>query len=62
VQDILDNVHEWCRKWRLIINNEKSKVVQFRNNGKNRSNFQFRKGNCFRFFTDMYKYLGVNLH
>jgi hypothetical protein len=62
MQDMLDYVHEWCRKWRLIINIEKSKVVHFRNKGKNRSNFQFRIGDCFVLFTDMYKYLGVNLH
>lgn len=55
MQDMLNYVHDWCRKWRIIINYEKSKVVHFRNKGKSRSNFQFRIGSSYLMFTDIYK-------
>lgn len=44
MQTMLDTVHEWCKKWRVLINTEKSKSVHFRKGRRYRSDFVFRIG------------------
>ena len=41
MQDLLNFVYEWCRKWRLKINFSKTNVMHFRNKGRMCSNFEF---------------------
>ena len=62
LQDLLRFVHEWCRKWRLKINQTKTKVMHFRNKGKVCSDFQFKLGDDIIDYTSMYKYLGVHIN
>ena len=45
LQNLLNYVYDWCRKWRLIINFSKTSVVHFRNTGKHRSEFKYKIGN-----------------
>ena len=59
MQDMLNQVDSWCRKWRLRINSQKSKIVHFRKNRSKRSSFNFHIGETFLEYVDSYKYLGV---
>ena len=59
VQTLLDTVHEWCLRWRLSVNTNKTKVMHFRKSRKQMSDYVFKIGeNALEFVTD-YKYLGV---
>ena len=62
LQDLLRFVHEWCRKWRLKINQRKTKVMHLRNKRKDCSDFQFKLGDDIIDYTSMYKYLGVHIN
>ena len=62
MQCMLDKVHEWCKRWRVLINTEKSKVMHFRPSRSKRSEFQFKFGDNLLQITDTYKYLGVTFH
>jgi len=59
LQSILDHADNWCKRWRVTINIQKSKVVHFRNVRRQRSNFEFKMGNTVLEYTPSYKYLGV---
>ena len=62
MQDLLNFVNEWCRKWRLIINFSKTNAMHFRNKGKRCSNFDFKVGNHTVDYVSVYRYLGVHLN
>ena len=59
MQLLLDKLHGWCKRWRVLINTEKSKVMHFRRGRRKRSEFQFRVGDNILELTERYKYLGV---
>ena len=59
MQVMLDYVNEWFSKWRLTVNNLKSKVMHFRKKSVPRSNFQFCLGQNNLNYVDEYKYLGI---
>ena len=44
MQTMLDYVSEWCRKWQLVINTNKSKVMHFRQTKVVRSSYDFKFG------------------
>ena len=62
MQTMLNTLHEWCKKWRVLINTEKSKSVQFRIGRRNRSDFVIRIGQNIIETVDKYRYLGVIFH
>ena len=62
MQTLLNFVNDWCRKWRLIINFSKTKVMHFRNKGKQCSDFDFKVGNETVDYASVYRYLGVHLN
>jgi hypothetical protein len=59
LQLMLDIINNWCTKWRLCINPEKSKVIHFRFKGKLQSNFAFKCGEHNIEYEEQYKYLGM---
>ncbi len=61
LQKLIDIVQNWCKKWRLIINPNKSKIVHFRNPPKQRTGHIFKLCNDGPVLetVDVYKYLGV---
>ena len=62
LQNLIDIVHNWCCKYRFIINPNKSNVVHFRNPPKQRTDFKFRLGNVAELtVVENYKYLGTFL-
>ena len=61
LQILLDTLYDWCHKWRLHVNVDKTKIMHFRSKTKIRSNFVFNvQGNTLDYVTD-YKYLGTLL-
>ena len=59
LQKMLDFIKEWCHKWRMSINNDKTQVVHFRQPKKSKSDFDFTFGNSSLETVPVYKYLGV---
>ena len=55
---MLDKLCEWCSKWRLTINSEKTKIIHFRPVTLPQCNDNFSCGNTEVEITDKYKYLG----
>ena len=59
LQAILNAITEWTKKWRLTVNNKKTKVVHFRPARMKRSDMQFTISNQLVEIVDKYKYLGL---
>lgn len=62
LQRMLDKLHQWCKRWRVLINTNKSKCVHFRKGKIKRSNCNFTIGSNALETVDHYKYLGVTFH
>ena len=62
LQLMLDTMNSCCRKWKLTVNQEKTKVIHFITASVNRSNFEFKCGDKDIEYTSSYKYLGLWLH
>ncbi len=60
-QALIDFTHDWCLKWRMKINNSKTKVIHFRNIRRPGSRFVFKYGDSTLEIVNKYKYLGVFL-
>ena len=52
-------LYQWCKKWRVIINTNKSKIVYFRRRRTQRTNYAFKVGNNVLETVNQYRYLGV---
>ena len=59
LQKMLNFVTEWCRKWCMAVNTEKTKVVHFRKKSIDKTNYTFRLGSAILEIVSHYKYLGV---
>ena len=60
LQEMLNIVSEWCKKWRLKINTDKTKIIQFRKSRKQRNNScEFLLQGTVLSEVQNYKYLGV---
>ena len=58
MQRMLNVLHVWCGKWRLVVNESKTKVVHFCNRTKSQCDVLFTCGNKSVEYSDCYKYLG----
>ncbi len=61
LQALINFTHKWCQKWRMKINESRTKIMHFRNTRKPRSRFSFKFGESIIETVEMYKYLGVFL-
>ena len=59
LQAMLKCLNDWCKRWGLVINFEKSEIVHFRLCSKSRSDIQFHCGGDVIETVNQYKYLGV---
>ena len=59
LQKMLDHVGNWCNKWQMKVNTEKTNIVHFRNKRKPVTKFEFKINNCKINIADSYRYLGV---
>ncbi len=61
LQSMIKYVEIWCKKWRLKVNTDKTKVVHFRSKRKRCTEFNFTFDNSPLNVVNKYKYLGVIL-
>ena len=61
LQNLIEKTRNWCDKWLLTINNDKTNVVHFRNARKQCTKHVFRWDNKEIEKSDFYEYLGVFL-
>jgi hypothetical protein len=61
LQAMLHTLYNWCTKWQVEINMDKSNVMHFRNESVTRTNVEFTVGCNMLKGTDKYKYLGLML-
>ena len=59
LQNMLDCLQNWCLKWRLRVNLDKTKVIHFRNNRKLVTNHVFKFSESTIEIVSCYKYLGI---
>jgi hypothetical protein len=59
LQEMLNVLYRWSKKWLLDINYTKSNILHVRRKNKERSQFKFKIGEQFLSYKDVYKYLGV---
>ena len=59
LQELLDILYDWCAKWRLSLNRDKTQIVHFRPSGQNMSKFVFLYGRDTLRTVSKYKYLGI---
>ena len=59
LQSMLNVVHTWCKKWRLTVNRDKTKIVHFRPQATPRANFRFTCGDIELDYETKYRYLGL---
>ena len=62
LQHQIDYVHQWCKKWRMKINSDKTQIVHFRPTRQQRSSFVWKFGDDILQTVSTYRYLGVFLH
>ena len=62
LQCMLNVLHEWCHKWRMKVNINKTKVMHFRVQGYSATDSRFTLGKHHLEIVDKYKYLGIILH
>lgn len=61
LQIMLNTMYNWCAKWRLKVNLDKSNIVQFRPKRKPQSKFCFKYGSKTLDYVSHYRYLGAVL-
>ena len=62
LQQQIDYVHQWCKKWRMNVNSDKTQIVHFRPIRQPRSSFVWKYGEDVLQIVSTYRYLGVYLH
>ena len=59
LQCLIDTVYNWCKKWRMKMNENKSKIIHFRNVGKRATDFTFKNGPNIIETVSSYKYYRI---
>jgi hypothetical protein len=59
LQDLLNVLSNWCLKWRVMINSDKTNIVHFRPKGQPQSEYAFECGGSTLAYKDKYRYLGL---
>ena len=59
LQLLLNKLGDWCKRWRVLINTNKSKCVHFRKSKCKQTDYNFMIGRNKLEVVDQYKYLGV---
>ena len=59
LQTMLNTLHNWCTKWKVYINQEKSSIIHFRKPQVTRCRHAFKVGSQLLKYVEHYKYLGT---
>ena len=62
LQKQIEFIHQWCKKWKMSVNSDKTQIVHFRPKRQPLSSFVWKFGNDTLHKVPVYKYLGVYLH
>ena len=62
LQKFLDIVEKWCANWRIKVNTEKTKIIQFRKKTVSLTELDFFLNGELLEKVDNYKYLGINMN
>jgi len=62
LKEMLNVVNQWCMKWNINVNGDKSEVVHFRNKSVEQTRNKFCIGNIDIKKVSKYRYLGLFLH
>ena len=62
LQKLLDKLFTWCHKWRMQVNNDKTKIIHFRPKFMGKTDFKFKYGETNIELVTSYRYLGVTLN
>ena len=62
LQLMLDTLGEWCKKWRLVVNNTKTNIIHFRREGVDLTESKFYFWNEEVDLVHTYRYLGLVLN
>ena len=62
MQLMLNTLNEWCKKWRMVINYEKTQIIHFRPKRKLLTTNEFKLGNAILKFVSSYRYLGCTIN
>ena len=62
LQTMMDTLRDYCSKWRLLVNSNKTQVMHFRKVNKQETNFEFKYGEERILTTNSYRYLGLQLN
>lgn len=62
LQNMLNSLYQWSKKWQIKFNHNKTNVVHFRNKNIPRTNYVFNLGDDMLQTVDKYKYLGLILN
>ena len=62
VQSMLDSLRDWSNRWKLKVNEHKSKVVHFRRASDEPTGIKFKYGDQVLEIVPMYRYLGLDLY
>ena len=59
---LIDEVYNWCKKWRMIVNTDKTQIVHLRLKEEQKTNFRFHLGGNELLVVKNYKYLYLGSH
>jgi hypothetical protein len=62
LQQMLDSLYTYTKKWSLCVNTDKTKILVFRNRGKIKSDEKWNYCNCNLEIVDSFCYLGLMLY
>ena len=62
LQTLLNTLNDWCTKWKLRVNYNKSNVIHFRKKRVKQSNVKFQLGEKCLEYASHYKYLGIHIN
>ena len=62
LQVLLNKLHNWCSKWRMAINADKTQVIHFRNRKVPKTTMSFHVGNEELKIVNSYRYLGATVN
>lgn len=62
LQTVLNCLNDWCKSWKMNINETKTKIIHFRKASKDKTSFKFNCGQKRIEVTEQYKYLGCTLN
>ena len=62
LQVLLNELHNWCSKWRMAINADKTQVIHFRNRKVPKTTMSFHVGNEELKIVNSYRYLGATVN